>query len=702
MRVQTSTRLVWVGVGCIVLTVLTDQIYSIAHGAGIDLFVVGALAFPIVGALIVSRQPNAVGWIMLGIGFGEGFGNLVGFYVLYSLEINPGSLPRPDIPLALFQGDWVPLIGLVGTFLILLFPDGHLPSPGWRPWAWLCATTMILIYTIMTIAPGSFAEQGYSRIRNPLGIEALKPIIGPVFALVALLPVCIVGCAVAMVRRFRRSRGQERLQMKWFTATAALLAVSYLILMALNLPFLITSRTTPHWIEVVGNIVIFPFVLIPIAVGIAILKYRLYDIDVVINKTVVFGSLAAFITAVYVAIVVGIGALVGSGGKPNLALSILATGIVAVAFQPVRQRVQHVANRLVYGKRATPYEVLAEFSGNVGETYATEDVLPKMAQTVAEGTGAKAAEVWLRSGRELRRAAAWPQTTTDLRTQVVSDGQLPEFEGVDKAIAVRHQGELLGALTVTKHTGEALTPAEEGLLTDLASQAGLVLRNVGLSSELLQRLEELKASRQRLVAAQDETRRRLERDLHEGAQQQLITLKGRLASARKLAPSDPAETKKLLATVKAEAGEALEALRDLARGIYPPLLSDQGLQAALEAQARKAPGTVDVQGKGIARYPQEIEAAVYFCCLEALQNAAKHGNATRVTIDLVAKEEALDFTVRDDGAGFEPATMTFGSGLQNMSDRIEALDGVFKVASSPGGGTTVSGNVPVEALEPVT
>jgi signal transduction histidine kinase len=695
-------RLVSVAAGFIVLLVLGGQVYSITHGEGVDPFEIGLLAFPIVGALIVSRQPNTVGWIMLGIGFGQALSSIVGLYSLYSLRIHPGSLPRPDLALAIGEGDWLPFIGLVGTFLILLFPDGHLPSPRWKPWAWLCGTTMVFIYAIITVSPGSFADQGFPGIRNPLGIEALKPFIGPAYGVIALLPVCIVGCAVAMVRRFRSSRGLERLQLKWFTATTGLLAVSYLLLMMLNLPSLFTNKPTAHWIDIVANIGILPFVLIPIAIGIAILKHRLYDIDVVINKTVVFGALGAFITAVYVAIVVGIGTLIGSGGRPNLALSILATAIVAVAFQPVRERVQHFANHLVYGKRATPYEVLAEFAGKVAETDATEDVLPNMARTVAEGTGAAHAEVWLRAGRQFRSVGSWPLTSgQDATLRLGAGGEIPEFDGADRAIAIRHQGDLLGALTVTKPAGEPLTPAEEGLLGDLASQAGLVLRNVGLTEELLQRLDQLKASRQRLVAAQDETRRRLERDLHDGAQRQLVALKERLAFAREAARRDPRETKEILIQVNAEAGEALEALRDLARGIYPPLLADQGLLAALEAQARKASVPVEVRGENTARYPQEIEAAAYFCCLEALQNVVKHAHASEVTIELFANDGALVFSVEDDGSGFDANKVAGGSGLQNMSDRVEALDGTLSVTSSAGSGTTVSGTVPVRALEPL-
>jgi signal transduction histidine kinase len=308
---------------------------------------------------------------------------------------------------------------------------------------------------------------------------------------------------------------------------------------------------------------------LPIAIGLAILKYHLYGIDIVINRTLVYGALAAFITAVYVGIVVGIGTLIGSGGQPNLALSIVATAIVAVAFQPVRERLQRIANRLVYGKRATPYEVLSRFSERVAESYASNEVLPRMARVLAEGTGAVHAGVWLRAGKVVHQAAAWPDNSTlSAPVPLVGDG-LPDMPGADRAVAVRHQDELLGGLTVTKRKGESLTPVEEKLLTDLASQAGLVLKNVGLTDQLLQRLEDLRASRQRLVAAQDDERRRLERNLHDGAQQNLVAIKVKLGLAEMLAGSDAGKSRALLLELQADADEALETLRSLARGIYP-------------------------------------------------------------------------------------------------------------------------------------
>ncbi|MGH2661650.1 MAG: sensor histidine kinase [Actinomycetota bacterium] len=236
--------------------------------------------------------------------------------------------------------------------------------------------------------------------------------------------------------------------------------------------------------------------------------------------------------------------------------------------------------------------------------------------------------------------------------------------------------------------GEPFSPAAEGLVRNLATQAGLVLRNVRL-------IEELRASRQRLVAAQDEERRRLERNIHDGAQQQLVALAVKLRLAETITRKDADKGAGLVAEARGETQDALDNLRDLARGIYPPLLADKGLAAALEAQARKAPVPVEVEPDGVGRYPQEAEAAAYFCVLEALQNVAKYAGASRVTVRLWAENGALVFAVEDDGRGFDPQRTPPGSGLQNMSDRLEALGGGVDVRSSPGEGTVVVGRIPV-------
>jgi signal transduction histidine kinase len=339
--------------------------------------------------------------------------------------------------------------------------------------------------------------------------------------------------------------------------------------------------------------------------------------------------------------------------------------------------------------------VLSQFSERVAESYAADDVLPRMARVLADGTGAARADVWLRTGDILRQAASWPVHSVAAEPARVAGNSLPEMLEVDRAVEVRHQGELLGALTVTKRKGESLTPVEEKLLSDLAGQAGLVLKNVGLTAELLQRLEDLRASRQRLVAAQDEERRRLERNLHDGAQQNLVALKVKLGLAEMFAEKNPARAKATLAELKADTDEALETLRDLARGIYPPLLADKGLAVALEAQARKATVPVSVETEGFDRYPKEVEAAVYFSVLEALQNVQKYAGGSQAIVRLRAVADALTFEVEDNGAGFDPTTQEKGSGLQNMEDRLDALGGGVTVASAPGRGTRVSGNIPV-------
>jgi signal transduction histidine kinase len=367
--------------------------------------------------------------------------------------------------------------------------------------------------------------------------------------------------------------------------------------------------------------------------------------------------------------------------------------VVAVAFQPVRERVQRLANRLVFGKRATPYEALSEFAGRMGDTYATEDALPRMARVLAEGTGAARAAVWLKDGAELASGACWPADGGPPARAGFTGGEAPAITGTDRVALVNHQGEVLGALSVAKRPGETLTPIEDKLMSDLAAQAGLLLHNIGLTQQLQARLTELRASRLRIVAAADDQRRRIERDIHDGAQQQLLAIAGKLALAESVAGQDDERERALVAQLKAETSGALETLRELARGIHPPLLADQGLIAAVTTQAGKASVPVAVDADGVGRYPAEIENAIYFCCVEALQNATRHAPGSAVRISLAGDQRQVMFTVTDDGPGFDPAVSTAGSGLRNMSDRLAALGGSCQVDSRPGRGTTVTGRI---------
>jgi signal transduction histidine kinase len=697
VTLRTRARLAWSLLAVDILLAAAALVASVLArdspgqtGNPYELFgwVVAFMTFPVVGALIASRGAGgAIGWICLAIGLGVAATALSEQYAVYALVTNPG-LPAGAFAAYMGSWSWVMFIGPIGVFFVLLFPDGKLPT---RRWRWLVvASSASMASAIVAIALAPESVDTPITTENPLGIEAAAPLLGPLaFVGMIGLFLSIVAALVAAVLRFRRSRSEERQQLKWF-ATATVITVAAFFS---SLPAALVSSTLQGVLQTAG---VLAWATLPLAAGIAILRYGLYDIDLVINKAVVFGALATFITTVYLAIVVGVSALVGTAGNANLGLSIAATAVVAVAFQPARVRAQRLANRLVYGNRATPYEVLAEFSEQVARSYAAEEILPRMARTVAEATGARTSAVWLRSGSQLRLAASWPGQP-DAQPEVLSllNGHLPSFPAADRAVEVRHQDELLGALAIVKPPGEALAPAEEKLLNDVASQAGLVLRNARLTSELLARLDELQASRQRLVTAQDEERRRLERNLHDGAQQHLVALKVNLSlAARQAEPDSPLA--QLLGSLHGEADEAIEALRQLAHGIYPPLLADQGLAAALEAQTRKSPLAVEIREDGITRYSQDVEAAVYFCALEALQNVAKYAEATRVMVELAEDAGALRFSVTDDGRGFDPAVAGRGAGAQNMADRIEALGGTLEIASAPGKGTTVQASVPLD------
>ena len=677
------------------------SIHSIDGADPIDLVL--PLTFGLLGGVIARRRPeNPIGWLFLFMGVVGGLGGTASQYARYAAITHPGALPAAAWALWLYSWS-AALVYPAGAaaLTILLIPDGRLPSRRWRVVVVLavCITATIIVLAALVPGPNS-GPDGRPKLDNPAGLAALAavgntPLLGvPWLAGIAVL----LAAAAAPIVRLRRAQGEEREQLKWIAYAIVVTVIINGLVTAGYFAFpqspVLRGTTLSYAVIVLGF-----GVALPAATGVAILKYHLYDIDIIISRTLVYGSLAVLITGVYVGIAVGIGELVGSGGKPNLALSILATAIVAVGFQPSRERLQRLANRLVYGMRATPYQVLSQFSSQVAGSYAADEVLPRMARVLDEGTGSERSTVWLRSGGALHVAATWPVVDTEQVQPAIPmpDGVLPQLPGATRAVEVAHQGEFLGALSVQKRRGEQLTPVEEKLLDDLAHQAGLVLKNVGLTADLQRRLEELRASRQRLVSAQDEERRRLERNLHDGAQQHLVALKVKLGLAEMLAAKDPEKAKQTIAQLKADADEALDTLRDLARGIYPPLLAEKGLVTALESQARKATLPVEVVAEGIGRYPQELEATVYFCVLEALQNVQKYADASHAVVRLREAGGTLRFEVEDDGCGFDVEHATRGAGLTNMTDRLDALDGAFEIDSAISQGTRLRGRVPLVA-----
>ena len=631
-----------------------------------------ATAFAIVGALIVWRRPrNRIGWVCCGIGILWGLEEFVlGFdgYVTYGQH---PAIPDAHLWQWLTGWIWVPPVILTFFFLPFLFPTGEPVSPRWRALAWIALTgAAIGIAGQMT------------------GITALS-LPGQLIGLT-----CVVLAPITLVIRYRKAPFEERQQIKWFAGAALLLA-------ALTVAAVVVSFTVYHNGDVVFNPVggtILPLGLtgVAAAIGIAVLHYQLYDIGVFLRRALVYAALVALIGAIYLVLVVSVGTRIDAPASDR-AIPFVVAAVVALVFQPVRVRLQRLANRLAYGKRASPYEVLANFSRHVSELYADEDLTVRMARVLSEGTEADRAEVWLRIGSELQLAASWPESSARQARLPLESGEPPPIPDAAAAVPVRYQGELLGTVAVVKR--EDITPTETRLVNDLANEAGLVLKNERLTAELSQRLEELTSSRQRLVTAQDTERRRIERNLHDGAQQDLVALKLKLAVAQSLAEQDPRQTRELLEGLVTDVSRAVETLRELARGIYPAVLTDLGLAAALEAQAARSPLRVEVHADSIHRYPLELEAAVYFCCLEALQNAVKHAHATSFVISIEESDGELRFTAADDGRGIEVAKARGGSGIQNMIDRMAALRGSLDLEVQPGGGTRVSGRLPVRARQ---
>jgi two-component system, NarL family, sensor kinase len=561
-----------------------------------------------------------------------------------------------------WERTWVGSLGGFLTLGLLLFPDGRLPSTRWRPVAGVSLAALVVFTAANLVAGNPSSPIPWNTISPDTTTGTILTITFPIVGL------CILLSLASLFVRHRRADAEQRHQVRWMLFGAGAVAILMIATFAFGAARYGLSAPETSRLVNLATLVAIPVLIA--AYGVGVVRYRLYEIDVVINRSLVWGVLAGFITAVYVAIVVGLGSLIDD--RSNLALAVAATAAIAVIFEPVRQRIQRWANRLVYGSRATPYEVLAAL--NVPRE-TVEDLVASGAEAIAGGIGAEA--VVIRGDDAV--VSKWPHGSAG---RTAWDLELPMY----------HDGTRVGTVAVAKRQGDQLTAQDRRLVAEFADQTSLLLSNLLLNRRLEGRLQELSDSRRRLVTAQDEARRRLERDLHDGAQQELVALKVKLGLARQVARGEGAsEVEQLLSRISEEADEAVDTLRSLARGVYPPLLEAEGLEAAIAAHVRRLPIEVEFDVQDVGRHPREVESTVYFCLLEAINNALKHSGAERVEVHVIERDR-LAFSVNDDGVGFRGE---MGNGLTGMRDRLDTVGGTLSVNAMSPHGTRVEGTVPL-------
>lgn len=524
--------------------------------------------------------------------------------------------------------------------------------------------------------------------------------------------------AIAPMRaRYLGSIGHHRERMEWFGIGVVLAATVALVATVLHL--------LVGWPGQLGAVTAAATVLVPLGLlageskGLAPRASR-----GLVQVLAVFGFVVV-VSAIYLVVVLGLGhAPKTTGDKEVLALSLVASGVAALIFVPVRARFLESATRFVYGSREAPDEVLRTFGSRLTRAIPMDELLLQLAESLRKTMGLTSAEVYTGTGEVLERTASVPDLGPG--SLVVSPRERPvvtragvsgtawasvwlpalckgrEAEQV-RVAPVSHAGDLLGLIVVERSAmASAFSEDDDRVLTDLARQVGLALHNSQLDTALQTTLDEvrkqadaLRESRARIVASGDAERRRVERNLHDGAQQHLVALAVNLRLAKDIIVDDQEAGMEMLDQLAGEVQETIQELRELAHGIYPPLLVDSGLVEALRAAANRNPLPVDIVADGIARYASETEAAVYFCCLEALQNAAKHAPDARVEVRLWEESGGLLFTVSDDGPGFDPDTARRGHGYVNMADRLGAIGGTVRWDSELGKGSQVRGSVPL-------
>jgi len=398
-------RLAWAGWWFFASTVAVSGALELAHGLGTitaaDVaqsvtFVLVLGMFPASGLLVLRRQPrNAVGWLLLAVGCTWGVGGFGDAYARYGLVIDPGAVPMPEVGAAVSSAIWAPALGLMATFLVLLFPDGRLPGPRWRPLAIASGVVIATLTLTLLLTPGELFEGPLAGAPNPLGVDALRPVVDVVLGTLLLgLTLCVVASACSLVVRFRRSRGVERQQLKWMTTAAAVMALTFFTNILVSLPY--SEGSEPGWLVAFNSLAFATWALLPAAIAAAVLRHGLYDLDIVVNRALVYGSLTAALVGTYLGSVLLLQLLLQPlTERSDLAVA-ASTLAVAALFGPLRRRIQVAVDRRFYRHKYDAARTVAEFSARLRRELDLDAIGADLVRITDDAVRPAAVSLWLR------------------------------------------------------------------------------------------------------------------------------------------------------------------------------------------------------------------------------------------------------------------------------------------------------------------